>query len=226
MILFLPLGAALALNIAPVALELSSGAWLTLAYLLAVLQVLIGGIAVATSAILLSDRLVGKTTVATDAFRQIRPHLRALLAAGLAAGLAFIVLLQLAGLFAFFVLPLLYGPVIVSQVIVLERLDFRAATQRSGELLHKEKVRIFMYLFTMALGVTLLSFISALVVALLASATNAQVFSLLGTLMQIAAAAVLMPFIAAAGLVSYLDLRARKEGFEASEPRHEREAAG
>ncbi|MDP9235011.1 MAG: hypothetical protein M3P01_10760, partial [Actinomycetota bacterium] len=157
LVLFLPLGAALSVVIAPFGQGVSRTTVVALAYGLAVLQVVIGGIAVGTAALLVTDRSIGRATTPTDAFRKARPRLGPLVAAGLASSLLSIVMLQLLGPLAFFIHPLLYGPAIVGQVIALEASDLKAGLTRAGELLRGEQVRIFMYLFTVALGVNLLN---------------------------------------------------------------------
>ncbi|MDP9224257.1 MAG: hypothetical protein M3P18_10445 [Actinomycetota bacterium] len=226
-ILFLPLGAALSVVIAPFEPGISPTAVVALAYALAVLQVVIGGMAVGTAALLVTDRSIGQASTATDAFRKARPHLGPLLAAGLASSLLSIVLLQLLGPLAFFIHPLLYGPAIVGQVIALEGLDLKAGLARARALLRGEQLRIFMYLFTVALGVNLFNglVLTAASIGLSYIANDALGFTV-ATLAQIVVAAVIVPFIAVAMLVAYFDLRARKEGFGPAELQAEREVPG
>jgi hypothetical protein len=218
---FLPLAAAFLVVIAPLLTlpdrqlafgsESSTATLFTVSFALAVIPMVIGGIVVGTAAILLTDRVAGKGTGAVLAFKGARRHLGALIAAGLAATLLSILLRGLLPPVAFFLQPLLYGPAIVVQVIALEGLDLRAALTRAGGLLRKESVRIFMYLFAISLGASLLDVILPAVATMGLREANATTFLAVGALVQILVVILMLPFVAAAMLVAYLDLRASKE---------------
>jgi hypothetical protein len=235
--MFVPLGAAFFLAIAPLLIfngdQISAGATdtslstsVTLA-LLVVLPIVVGGIAVATGTVLVTDRLVGFPSTATDAFRKIRPHLSALVVAGLASSILSILLQVLLPPLAFFVRPLLYGPAIIVQVIALEGADLKIATARAGELLRGEKLRVFANLFAISLGVSILNvLVPGLVGAALNSISNDVVARTAGTLVQILASAALVPLVAVAMVVAYFDLRARKENLDPTELATERGIPG
>jgi hypothetical protein len=231
---FLPLGAAFFIAVAPllvlrgndvtIGTNTSLGTSLTLA-LLTVLPVLVGGIAVGITAVLVTERLVGRPSTVSEGFRLVRPWLGALLGAGLASSLLSIVLQLVVPPFAFFVHPLLYGPAIVAQVIVLEGADFKAALTRAGSLLRGDKPRIFMYLFGISLGASLLDLLLPGLAGAAFSYTNNDVITFTGTTVaQIAVTAAITPFIAIAMLVAYFDLRAKKEDLGLAELIAEREA--
>jgi hypothetical protein len=185
----------------------------------------VGGIAVAAAAVLLTDRLVGKPTHAREAYRELRPRLGSLIAAGLAATLLSVVLRKLVPPVAFFIQPLLYGPAILVQVIALETRDLRAALARAGRLLRREASRIFMYLFVLSLGVSLLGILLPGFASVPFSTVSDTAYFIVNSLLQILAIVALIPFVAAAMLVGYLDLRARKENLELTELATERGAS-
>jgi hypothetical protein len=133
------------------------------------------------------------------------------IAAALASTLLSLMLRQLLPPLEFFLRPLLYGPAIVVQVIVLEALDLRAALARSGELLRKETLRIFMYLFAVSLGASLLALLLPGFATMGVSNVNSTTYFVFASAMQILMWILLLPFVAAAELVAYFDLRARKE---------------
>jgi hypothetical protein len=235
--LFIPLGAAFFIAIAPLLIfngdKISVGATdtslstsVTLA-LLTVLPIVVGGVVVAIGTVLVTDRLVGIATSATDAFRKIRPHLSALFVAGLASSLLSILLQLVLPPFAFFVHPLLYGPAIVVQVIALEGADLKVAMARAGELSRGEKLRVFANLFAVSLGV---SIVTLLVPGLAGAALNSISIDVVartaGTLVQILVTAALVPVVGVAMVVAYLDLRARKENLDPAELATERGVPG
>jgi hypothetical protein len=232
-ILFIPLGAAFFIAIAPLlifsgdsigtgAADTSLSTSVTLA-VLTVLPIIVGGIGVATGTVLVTDRLVGYATTAPGAFRKIRPHLSALFVAGLASSLLSILLQLVLPPFAFFMHPLLYGPAIVVQVIALEGADLKVAMARAGKLLGGEKVRVFANLFAVSLGVSILNLLlPGLAGTALNAISNEVVSRTAGTLLEILVTAALVPLVAVAMLVAYFDLRARKENLDSAELATER----
>jgi hypothetical protein len=236
-VLFIPLGAAFFIAVAPLLIfgggHISAGAAdtsvstsVTLA-IVTVLPIIVGGIAVATATLLLTDRLVGRATTATDAFRNIRPYLSALFVAGLASSLLSILLQLVLPPLAFFIHPLLYGPAILVQVIALEGADLKIGVSRAGELLRGEKLRVFGNLFAVSLGVSILILLlPVLAGAALSSISNDIVTRSAGTLVQIVVTAVVVPFVAVAMVASYFDLRARKEDLDLAELATERGLTG
>jgi hypothetical protein len=235
-VLFLPLGAAFFIALAPllvfsgseikVATNPSLATSLAVA-LLTVLPIVIGGIAVATASLLITERLVGQETTAADALRKARPRLGALFAAGLASSLFSIVLRLVVAPFAFFVHPLLYGPAILVQVIALEGADLKTGMTRAGELLRGDKLRVFMNLFAFSLAASLLDLLLPGFANLgLSALTNDIIALIFSTLSQIIVTAAIMPVVAVAMLVSYFDLRARKEDLDLTELTAEREGGG
>ncbi|HEX3326680.1 MAG TPA: hypothetical protein VHV50_06770 [Actinomycetota bacterium] len=233
-VLFLPLGAAFFIALAPLLvfsgseIKVATNPSLTTSLAVALLTVLpieVGGIAVAIASLLITDRLVGQATTAADAFRKVRPHLGALFAAGLASSLLSIVLRVVVAPFAFFVHPLLYGPAILVQVIALEGADLKTGLTRAGELLRGDKLRVFMNLFAFALAASLLDLLLPGFANLGLSALANDITALiLSTLSQIIVTAAVLPVVAVAMLVSYFDLRARKEDLDLTELTAERDA--
>jgi hypothetical protein len=233
-VLFLPLGAAFFIALAPLLvfsgseIKVATNPSLTTSLAVALLTVLpieVGGIAVAIASLLITDRLVGQATTAADAFRKVRPHLGALFAAGLASSLLSIVLRLVVAPFAFFVHPLLYGPAILVQVIALEGADLKTGLTRAGELLRGDKLRVFMNLFAFALAASLLDLLLPGFANLGLSALANDITALiLSTLSQIIVTAAVLPVVAVAMLVSYFDLRARKEDLDLTELTAERDA--
>jgi hypothetical protein len=189
---------------------------------LQLLQVVVGGIAVAAATILLTDRLVGRATDPQGAYRQVRPRLGALVAAGLASTLLSVVLQKLLLPVAFFMQPLFYGPAIVAQVIALERMGFRSSLSRAGQLLHRDAARTFMTLFLISLGASLLIILSIGLATVPFSQTTSAASTVINILIQVLLLVSIVPFVAAAMLVAYLDLRARKENLGISELATER----
>jgi hypothetical protein len=193
---------------------------------LTVVPLVVGGIVVATTAVLLTERIVGNSMGVAAAYRCVRPLLSALVSAGLVATILSVVLRELLPPVAFFVQPLLYGPAIVVQVIALEGSQLRAALTRARDLLRKEALRIFMYLFAISLGVSLLNVLLPAVATIGLGDVNAVSFLALGSLVQIVVAILMLPFVATAMLVAYLDLRASKEDLTLDELVTERANTG
>jgi hypothetical protein len=177
---------------------------------------LLYGFAVAAAAIFLADKLAGRDTRTLDALRAAGSRTGAILAAGAFAAVFASFSLFIVGpeLGQFITLPFLIGPPIVIQVIVLENKGLGRGWERAKALLKGEWTRIPLYLLTIALGLGLLDF---LVVGAVLSAFHGA--DSVGSRIAIAAAELVgasltLPYIAAAGLVGYFDLRARKEKFD------------
>jgi hypothetical protein len=232
---FLPLGGAFVIVIAPLLTlpdeqivfgsETPTSVLVVVSLALTVVPLVIGAIVVAATSILLTDRIVGKRLGVRAAFKAVRNHLGSVAAAGLAATVVSVLLRMLLPPLAFFIQPLLYGPAILVQVIALEGSDLRPALTRAGDLLRKEALRIFMYLFAISLAVSVLNVLLPAVSTIGLHDTSALSFVALGSLVQIVVAILMLPFVAAAMLVAYLDLRASKEDLTLEELATERSAA-
>jgi hypothetical protein len=197
-----------------------------LGFALMVIPLLVGAIVVAAGSLMLTDTIVGKGTSAVRAYGQMRAHLGPVVAAGLAATLLSVILRVLLPPFEFILRPLLYGPAIVGQVIALEGTDLKGSLSRAGQLLRKETLRIFMYLFAISLGASLLAVLVPGFATIGLGDANDVVYFTITSLLQILVVAIIFPFVAVAMLVAYFDLRARKENLSFGELVAERAGSG
>lgn len=234
LLLFLPLAVAFLIAVAPllalpdqqigVSGSTPSAFLLVLGFALVVIPMVVGGIGVAASTLLLTDRIVGHRTTPTDAFRKVRPNLGPLIAAGLASTLLSLVLRQLLPPLEFFLRPMLYGPAILVQVITLEAMDLRNGLSRMGELLRRHILRIFMFLFAVSMGASLLDIVLPGFATLGLTNVNNVAYFIVASLIQVLVVVLTLPFVAATMLVAYFDLRARKEDLDLEQLATERAA--
>jgi hypothetical protein len=172
--------------------------------------VLVGGLAflvlgpVGTVAItyLIGELYQGRSTTVGAAFREAFSILLPLFGTSLLSGLLLVV-----G-FVLFVVPgvwLMTGFLVLSQVMIFERIFGTAAINRSMSLMRGNRMR--------ALGVLLLGFI---VVSVLGFAFNfgARLVPYAGPVASGLASAIGNAFITAVTVVLYFDIRCRKEAFE------------
>jgi hypothetical protein len=108
----------------------------------------------------------------------------------------------------------LMGPPIVVQVIAHERKTLQEALPRARSLWRRQLLRIFLYLLSIALGLTLFWLVLVLL-AQGALASNGVEFSALGEVLFALGAGALfglcLPLMIAMSTLAYIDLRARTE---------------
>lgn len=170
----------------------------------------------ALSVVVLIDHITGARTSFSEARPRIRPLVPQLLAAGLYAAV-----LSLLGIFLptpIIMFPslmlALMGPPIVVQVIAHERKTLQEALPRARSLWRRQLLRIFLYLLSIALGLTLLWLVLVLA-AQGAFASNGLEFSALGeVLFSLGAGALFglsLPLMITMSTLAYIDLRARTD---------------
>ena len=170
----------------------------------------------ALSVVVLIAHITGARTSLSEARSRIRPLAPQLLAAGLYAAV-----LSLLGIFLptpIIMFPslmlALMGPPIVVQVITHERKTLQEALPRARSLWRRQLLRVFLYLLSIALGLTLLWLVLVLVAqGMLAS--NGLEFSALGEVLFALGAGALfglsLPLMITMSTLAYIDLRARTE---------------
>ena len=177
-----------------------------------------GSFAAAITAAFLIDRIAGREISISDTWSSLRSNARDLLTAGLLASVLALALVLFLIDLDVLLMPILFGPPVVAQVLAVERLKLQQGWPRARELGAREWGRVIMYLVTLALTV-------ALVVNLVLYGVGVGISGLsiqgdaIETVAGIAFGLVLphllfalgWPLISVAQAVVYLDLRARKE---------------
>lgn len=117
--------------------------------------------------------------------------------------------------------PLFFGPPILMQIAVIERLPLSAAWVRSKELMRGHWGRVIAYLMTISLGVFVLdSMIFSAIAAMMGSYPDATVDAVIGTV-GVLVLSITYPFIATAMYVAYADVAAL-EGTASAGPERKR----
>jgi hypothetical protein len=207
--------------------QISSGDILLYLVLVVVLPLLVGSISFGIASVMLTDRVCGRPATAWDAWRQIVPRLGQMLVGVMATVMIVLIGFMLVGpIFGqLIIVPMLVGPPIALQAMVLEGTPFRGGLVRLRALMKGSWTRMPMYLFTIALGlgiVQLLAF-QGLARPILAVSSDTLARVLLAVTSAVVPAIVL-PYQAAAQLVAYFDLRARMEGLDHAQLVAERQA--
>ena len=198
--------------------DIAEGMALPLYLLLAVvLPAVLASVGFGLTAIVLWNRL--RTGLDADfhpktvreAFSSLGPIRKELLACALLAGMIDLALAVFLGVLGLLLLSLFFGPPILVQVVVLEKLSLQEAWPRTRSLLKGRTARVLLYLLSIALGIGLLS---AVTLNLLAQLTETMAdgasYAVLSAL-QILAVGLTVPFLACASFVCYRSLRAEDE---------------
>jgi hypothetical protein len=181
---------------------------------LVILPTLGASLAAGIATVVIGDGIAGVHTTMGEARSRLSPHAKDLIAAALLAALIATVLVVILGPIGQLVMYAIIGPPIVVHAVTLESKPFSGAWRRARELARMEAMRIFVYVINVALGITLVVQGSLRAVAIATSdaadGLQAVVLSLLGGVLL----GLTIPFLVATGVVSYLDLRARKEDLD------------
>ena len=175
--------------------------------------VLLGSALVSATCMVVVSQLNGTSTSGIEALLGL-PRKRELLAAGLFLGMLTMVLATLLPPeFSASILWVLYGPLIVAHIIVVERASLQEAWARAKQLWERHMVRIFLYLFCIAILILLLQGLLGALVYLSIFEDNAQGVGVdvVGAGLSVLLQSLFLPFLAIAATVMYLELRARKE---------------
>ncbi|MGI8774380.1 MAG: hypothetical protein ACR2KQ_05090 [Actinomycetota bacterium] len=171
----------------------------------------LAGLGIAVASAVMEAELNGRPATVRAGISWIRGHFREILAAALLGGMLAIFVAVFLGILSFMLIYLFFGPPIVIQVVALERARLQAAWPRTKELMKGHWLRVFMYLFTIGLGIALMQ---SLALAL----TNGAIQELarpgravLVNLANLMVIAVAMPYLAAASFALYKDLVWRRE---------------
>lgn len=177
------------------------------------------------ASVVIGDGIAGVQTTMGEARRKLSRHTRDLLASALLGALFATILVVILGPMGQLIMYTFIGPPIVVHVVTLESKPFSEAWRRARELMRMEAMRIFVYLINVALGITLVVQGSLRTLAFAtrdaADGLQAVALSLLGGVLL----GLTIPFLVATGVVSYLDLRARKEELDAGSWQAERTGA-
>ena len=186
-----------------------------------ILPVTSGSLGVAIAGVVMADRLAGKATTAREVLRS-GFEVREVLASGLFASIIALVLAVVLAPIILLTLVMFFGPPVVVHVIALEHDGLQPALSRARAMSRGNLARLVGILFAVALGTGLLHFMLTQVGFGLTDPLEewAQGAIVLG--FSIVVQAVLYPYVAAAGLIAYLDVRARFEDFGADDLRTER----
>jgi hypothetical protein len=181
-----------------------------------------GSISIGVAAAASADAIAGQPVTARRSLSALRGVLKDAIAASLLALIIFLILFGLLqgfpGLFNY----LFYGPPLVMQLIVLERVRLQQAIPRARQLGKGFWLRTFTYLFCVALGLVLLRDIAlqALLPTLGPLIDEVQQFVQLIPLAAIEA--VMTGFFGVLATLIYFDLRGRKEEYGIDELRADR----
>lgn len=173
--------------------------------------VLLGSIGVVTTGVVLADEIAGHRIGIREALESLRPQRRELFAAALVSALISM-LLQFIPPIGLVVIPLLLGPPIVGHMIALQQMTLSDAWARSKELLAGEWLRIALYLISFVFAVALVQVpVIGGAELIFDSLDSNDLHFMLRALTVGIVAGVTFPYLAACGLLAYLDLRARDE---------------
>ncbi len=177
-----------------------------------VLVALAGSFALHCATVILADGISGRVTSSGASAGSLRGQFRDLVSAGLLVGMLSIaaLLLPFGPLGSMVVVPMLLGPPVLAHILAVEGKSFPEAVVRARMLLGGNWGRTLITLLNIAfvLGILQLVLLS-FSVALLAGVGGLALVLL--TFLQTLIAAIALPYLAAAALVSYLDLRVRNE---------------
>jgi hypothetical protein len=177
------------------------------------------------ASVVIGDGIAGVQTTMGEARRKLSRHTRDLLASALLGALFATILVVILGPMGQLIMYTFIGPPIVVHVVTLESKPFSEAWRRARKLMRMEAMRIFVYLINVALGITLVVQGSLRTLAFAtrdaADGLQAVALSLLGSVLL----GLTIPFLVATGVVSYLDLRTRKEELDAGSWQAERTGA-
>lgn len=184
-----------------------------------VVTVTLGGIGVAIGGAVLADRLAGKMTTARQVLSSGFPT-REVVASGLFAAAITLVLAVVLAPLMLLILPMFFGPPIVVLVVALERERLQPALSRARSLTKGSAGRLVGAFLVIALGIGLLQLMLTQIGFGVSNwlSEGAQLAVVLALLSFIQA--LLYPYIAATGLIAYLDVRARNENFGEEELRN------
>lgn len=144
------------------------------------------------------------------------PKKKELLSAGLFLGMLAMVTASLLGQspLSGSILWVLYGPLIVGHVIVVERVSLQEAWSRTKELSNRHVARIFLYLFCIALLIVLFEGLlgNLVLFGLFDASAKGIGVRATGDALTVLLNTLFLPYLAIAATVIYLELRARKEG--------------
>jgi hypothetical protein len=174
----------------------------------------IASFVVAALTAILAGVVAGTPASSDDVRAVLRASTREIVLAGLLS-CALLILLDLLQLTQFLLLAVL-GPPFVIHAIALEGLPFRGALRRTRELLAGEWGRVLLSLMAVALVLVLAMFLLGMLVSLPASLLSESALDVVIAGYLTLAPSLTMPFFAAAALVLYQDVVARKEATEAA----------
>lgn len=186
-----------------------------------VIAVTSGSLGVAIAGVVMADRLAGKATTAREVLRS-GFEVREVLASGLLASIIVLVLSVVLAPIILLTLVMFFGPPVVVHVIALEHEGLQPALSRARAMSKGNLGRLVGILFAVALGTGLLLFMLTQVGFGLTDSLEEWVQGAIVLGFSVFVQAVLYPYVAAAGLIAYLDVRARFENFGADDLKAER----
>ena len=169
------------------------------------MRIIVGSFGMAAASVILA-KAPGEGTV-RGSIEAIKPVGRDVAFAGLFAGMLGVWVTLLLAQFGFILLTLFFGPPILIQIVALERTGMREARSRARRILSGQTLRIVAYLLVITLALGLLSGATLTAVFAIAESTLADTFvGILLSVSEVILAALLLPFLAAAGYVCYRTL--------------------
>ena len=215
----------LVIALLPLALHVDfSGTAFITAYLVAlvVLPVVIGSIAAGIASVIVVDRFAGLRTTVGGALAKLRGRLdQVVISGGIGTFLAIVLAVFLNGAYMLILLALFIGPPILVQIITIESTNVREGLRRMKELWAGQRLRVFMYLFNIALTTGLVAIMIFLSVAqALTTSTDFEALDSSTYLVEATRGVVFglcAAIVACAATIMYLGLRAEKDGLDHDE---------
>jgi hypothetical protein len=203
------------------AAEVSIGSFVVGFFIPVTAIVISGSFVEGLAAIVMTDHLAGKDAHTGRALAGIRVQTKEVLASGLLAAMVALVAITLLFFLPYLFVGFFFGPPIVVQAIALEGSPLRAAVPRARELWKQNFLRVLGTVFFLATATGVTTFLLVAQVGSLVPDPAA-----LRTVGEVAllfiANTLVLAVMSAIGLAGYLDLRARKEGYDLAALKRER----
>jgi hypothetical protein len=173
------------------------------------------------AAIVMTDHLAGKDTHPVGALAGVRVQAKEMLASGLLAAMVALVAITVLFFLPYLFVGFFFGPPIVVQAIALEGSPLRAALPRARGLWKQNLLRVLGTIFFLATATGVTTFL--LVARLGSLVPDPAVIRTAGEVaLLFIANTLVLAVMSAIGLAGYLDLRARKEGYDLAALKRER----
>jgi hypothetical protein len=152
----------------------------------------------------LQDEEIG----ARAAARELRPYIRHVMSAALLSGMLGLMAVTFFAQLGVILLPLFYGPPMVMQMTVLEKVPVAEAWARSRTLMRGHWMRVITYLLSIAMGIGVLGY-GAISAMLAATEDTADIAQAIGYgIVSVVITALTYPFLGTAQYIAFADIAA------------------